>query len=65
MNKWLILAVSLGLTACSNKAVYENIRIHQRNECLKEPLSRYEECLERVNMSYEEYESGRKEILEN
>lgn len=65
MNKWLILTLLIGITACSNRAVYENILIHQRSECVKEPPPRYEDCLERVNTSYEEYERNRKELLEN
>lgn len=64
MNKLTILMVLLGATACSNRAVYENMRIHQRNECLKEPSPRYEECIERENKSYEEYRRERKEALE-
>lgn len=65
MNKLLVMLLIVGLTACSNRAVYENIRIHQTNECLKVPPARYGECLESVNKPYDEYERERKEILEN
>jgi hypothetical protein len=64
MNKLMILMVLLAVTGCSNRAVYENIRIHQRNECLKELPSRYEECIEPPNKSFEEYQRERKEVLE-
>jgi hypothetical protein len=65
MNKLLVLMIVLGVTACGNREVYENILINQRNECLKEPSSRQEECLERANKSYEEYQRERKEVLEH
>jgi len=64
MNKESILILSLGLSACSNSAVYENMRIYQRKECLKEPPSRYEECIKQVEKSYTEYQRERDEALE-
>ncbi len=64
MNRLLILLLLLGIAACSNRAIYDNMRIHQRNECLKEPPSRHEECMEHANKSYEEYERERRELLE-
>lgn len=60
----LIIMVMLSTTGCSNKAIYDNIRINQRNECLKEPPPTYSECIEGTNKSYEEYERERKELLE-
>lgn len=64
MNKLPVLIVLLGVTACSNRAVYDNIRLYQRNECLKEPPPRYKECIERTNQSFEEYQRERREGLE-
>ena len=63
MKKLLVLLVVFSIAGCSNKAVYENIQINNRNACLKVPQSQYEECLERSNKSYEEYERERKEVL--
>ncbi len=63
INKVLLVWVMLGAIGCNNKAVYDNVRIHQRNECLKEPSTSYFECIERTNKSYEEYERERKELL--
>ena len=51
-------------TGCTNKAIYDNIRANQRNECLNEPPPTYFECIEGTNKSYEEYERERKELLE-
>jgi len=61
MNKiWFLVAVFF-LTGCSNKVVYENIQINNRNACNKVPPPQYEECIEHANKSYEEYERERKE----
>lgn len=65
MNKLSILTMLLVVTACSNKAVYENFRIQQRNECLMGPPSGYEECMEDQSKSYEEYQRELEEVLEN
>lgn len=65
MNKLSILVLLLLVTACSNRAVYENMHIHQRNECLKVQPSVYEECMEGQNKSYEEYQREREEALES
>ena len=61
MNKFLLLITAFVLSGCSNKAVYDNIQINNRNACAKGPPSQYEECIERTNKSYEEYERERKE----
>ncbi len=62
MNKtWFLVAV-LFLAGCSNKAVYEHIQINNRSACNKVPPPQYEECIERTNKSYEEYERERKEL---
>lgn len=65
MNKLLILLTVLGVAGCSNKAIYENMRLNQRNECIEEPLpTTYAECIERTNKSYEEYQRERNEVAE-
>jgi len=61
MNKLWLLILAFFLAGCSNRAVYENIQINNRNVCFKVPQSQYEECIERANKSYEEYERERKE----
>ena len=57
-----IICVGLVLTACSNKAVYDNIRLHERRECLKEASTSYSECIEQTDKSYEEYERERNSL---
>lgn len=64
MIKALFVFFVLASTGCSNKAMYDNMRIHQRNECLKAPPPAHAECIERTKKSYEEYERERNELLE-
>ncbi len=65
MKRSLLIVVLVTIAAgCSHRAVYDNVRIHQRNECANKPPSTYFECIERANKSYEEYERERKEVLE-
>lgn len=48
------------MAGCSNKAVYDNIQLNNRQECNSVPSAQYQECIERSNKSYEEYEQERK-----
>lgn len=64
MTKFLTLLTVFGIIGCSNKALYDSARLHQRNECAKEPPPAYSDCIERTNKSYEAYERERKEALE-
>lgn len=63
MKVILMLLVMFSLAGCGSRAVYENIQINKRNECLKLPPSAYEECMEGVNKPYDEYEKERREII--
>jgi len=63
VNIYLVLLIALSIGACSNKAIYDNIQLNNRNDCAKLPPSQYDECMERANKSYEEYERERKEAL--
>ena len=64
MNKLLIVLVMFSIAGCSNKAIYNNIRLNERNKCFKEPQKLYFECVDRTSKSYEEYERERKEMLQ-
>lgn len=63
MIRLLVFAILLGTAACSNRAVYDNISIHQRKECLEEPPPVYEACMEQANKSYGEFRREREEAL--
>ena len=43
MKKILLLTAAILLSACSEKAVYDNIQLNNRLQCDKVPLSEY--CL--------------------
>ena len=62
MNKLLIVLVMFNVAGCSNKALYDKLRLDQRIKCVKEPPTTYFECIERASKSYEEYERERKDI---
>lgn len=64
MKAYWLLAILILLSACSNKAVYENVKWNNQIECLRLPPDQYDECMERSSKSYEEYESERQETLE-
>lgn len=60
-GRYLMVLMMTGLVVgCSQQAVYENYQSYKRNECYRLPPSQQEECLERANQSFEEYERARK-----
>lgn len=63
MSHLRVVLVLFAVVGCSNKAIYEKLRLDERNKCAKEQSSTYFECLERTNTSYEEYERERKESV--
>jgi hypothetical protein len=63
-NSVLIVLVGLVLAGCSNRAVYDNIMLDQRNRCFNEPPPVYSECIERTSKSYEEYKREQQELLD-
>ena len=50
MKKILLLTAAILLSACSEKALYDNV-----------PLSEYDDCMSRASKPYEEYERERQE----
>lgn len=64
LNQLLVLGV-FSLGGCTNQALYENIQADQKLRCTKLPAAQYEECMERANMPYEEYEREREKVLQN
>ncbi|MBW0147161.1 hypothetical protein [Marinobacter arenosus] len=62
--KILSALLVLAAAGCSNKAVYDNLRLHQRQECLNAPPPTQAECIERTEQSFEDYERARKEAEE-
>lgn len=64
MKSVLIMALLVLVAGCSNRAVYENIQINKRNQCLQGPQAAYDECMEGTEKPYEKFEQERREYLE-
>ncbi|MDO3385674.1 hypothetical protein QWI17_07475 [Gilvimarinus sp. SDUM040013] len=64
MNKrWmLIVAAAMAISACTNKAIYDNVQSDQRWRCQQEPPPAQERCRQQASQSYEEYERERQEL---
>lgn len=61
---FVLLAFAL-VVGCSNRAVYDNIQLNQRNDCFKLPPSQREDCLDSIDKSYEEYRKEREDIIDS
>ena len=64
MKIYFILLITLLIGACSNRAMYDSLQYGNRNDCMELPQIQHEECMQRANMSFHEYEMERKEALE-
>lgn len=64
MKSMALLLMAMSLSGCSNRAIYENFRINQREECAKGPPSQYEECMKQTRQTYDEYERERRRALD-
>ncbi len=58
----LQLIIFIMLTGCSNKGVYDGIQTSNQLECSKVPSSHYDECMQNVSQTYDEYEREREKI---
>ncbi len=54
-----LLMLTTGLSACSQKSIYEAAQNSRLNECNTLQGELYEQCLEENSMSYEEYQRER------
>ncbi len=57
-----IILISL-CCGCSNQQVYDSVQNNRKFNCLKAPISEYEECIQQYEMSYAEYEAEREKLL--
>lgn len=65
MKTLVAICLLLCLTACSNKAVYQDLQRNKRNECLQLPPAEYDKCMRPMDISYEEYERQRQQVLKD
>lgn len=61
--KAALLVMILLMLGCSNQAYYDQQQFANRNECYQLPLSQREECLQKTNKTFAEYERERKELI--
>ena len=66
-NTLFVLCVlsALLIQGCGARQLYEGLQTSQRFECHKASQSDVDECLERADISYEEYQKDRKDAQEN
>lgn len=65
MKPVLLLMMVAVLVGCTNRAVYDNIQLNQRNECFKLPPSQREDCLDSIDKSYDQYREEREKAIED
>ncbi len=59
------LIVTVGLTACSKQNWYQGMQSSQTANCMKGPVSKYDDCKQQSDESYENYESNRKDLTKD
>ena len=61
-TKILLLAVaSVTIVGCSNRQMYEGFQASRRTNCLSVPPKKYDNCMEKANISFETYQRQRAE----
>ena len=55
-GRLLLALVVAGAVGCSARSGYEGLRAGAINDCATQPPSMYEECIERTQMDYDEYQ---------
>ncbi|MEE4245287.1 MAG: hypothetical protein V2I33_07735 [Kangiellaceae bacterium] len=63
MRQLLLIIFVILTSSCSNRAVYDNIQLNNRNECAKLPPAQYDSCMKGVNKSFEDYQKERDEVI--
>ena len=57
-----ILLLAGALSACSNQQLYTAVQERERQECARLPQVQYEECMQEIEGSYDEYAREREEL---
>jgi Na+-translocating ferredoxin:NAD+ oxidoreductase RnfG subunit len=66
INMVLLLAGStllLTTVGCTTENWYRGAQAAQTTQCMKQPLSEYDDCNEQTKQSYDSYEEEREQIL--
>ncbi len=56
------ILLAAALAACSNQQLYTAVQERERQECAKLPQVQYEECMQEIQGSYDEYAREREEL---
>lgn len=64
MPRLLLLVALTALCGCSNRAVYDNLQINQRQQCAQLPPTESEKCMRNTGKSYPDYARERGEVVE-
>jgi len=56
-----LLVISILISSCSNRQLYDAIQKNQKSECQRLPSSQHEECMKGLDETYDSYEKKRKE----
>lgn len=59
-----IALMSLLLSSCSNRQMYNAVQNNRQIECQRLPVVQYDECMNELDESYDSYEKKREEIGE-
>lgn len=51
------------MAGCTTQSWYEGAQAAQTTQCMKQPLSEYDDCNKQTEQSYESYEKEREDIL--
>ena len=63
MKTILLICLLLGVSGCSNKAAYQNLKLNKQQQCMRGPVADYDKCMQSMDQSYEEYEQQRQQAL--
>lgn len=58
----LVLVMLTLVAGCTNRAIYDNIQLDNRRQCVEVPPSQYDECMEATSKPYDEYKRERDEL---
>lgn len=58
----LLACIVTALAACSKRQVYDAVQRNQQLDCQRYPDTRYEECMQQSDMSYDEYKAAREAV---
>ncbi|WP_143247431.1 hypothetical protein [Agaribacterium haliotis] len=62
---FIFLPFFLLLAACTKQQWYGGAQSNQRQQCLAEPDYKYDTCMQRANIDYQEYQRLRASLYED